>query len=95
MLGNRAANYCVLDEAETGMSDANLSMYLNTFLPHLLTVVPTIFVVSPKAEVLAATDYQVTVIRGMDGSEQSRIQVSDDILTRTDDLVEAGYGEML
>lgn len=95
MLGNRAANYCVLDEAETGMSDANLSMYLNTFLPHLLTVVPTIFVVSPKAEVLAATDYQVTVIRGMDGSEQSRIQVSDDTLTRTDDLVEAGYGEML
>ena len=44
------SNLIVLDEMEDGSSDVNRKLYREVFLPHLNSVVPNVFVVSPLKE---------------------------------------------
>ena len=44
------SNLIVLDEMEDGSSDVNRKLYREVFLPHLNSIVPNVFVVSPLKE---------------------------------------------
>ena len=44
---SRRSNIIVLDEMEDGSSDVNRKLYREVFLPHLNSMIPNVFVVSP------------------------------------------------
>ena len=44
------SNLIVLDEMEDGSSDVNRKLYREVFLPHLNSIIPNVFVVSPLKE---------------------------------------------
>lgn len=85
-------SYVVLDEMESALGDANVGTYLDQYLPQLLSVVPTVFLISPLKKVVSAADATITVTK--DG-QYSTIEVSDPQLQVKQDLIDAGYGEFL